>query len=198
MIRSTAMTLIATSPKPVVPSLIDRCESASGRPRILIVDDVPGIREILVAVFDRAGYCAKAAEDGEDAWAALRADSFDLLITDHEMPRLTGTELLRRVRASSTRLPVILMSGRIPYEEEDLGELTRNGLMMTKPFSFNELLENVRSLLAQCAQAACSSDDDGQRLNSLDRSSPLAVEETWQDARETISSERRLIGINSA
>lgn len=198
MIRSTAMTLIGSSPKPVVPSLFDKCESAANRPRILVVDDVPGIREILVAVFDRAGYYVTAAEDGEMAWEALRADSYDLLITDHEMPRLTGTELLRRVRASAIRLPVILISGRIPYEEDDLGELTRNGMIMAKPLSFNELLENVRNLLAQSTLAARSSGDEGRRLNSVDRSHPSEVEETWQDAPGTASSARRLIGVDCA
>jgi DNA-binding response OmpR family regulator len=195
MIHAADMTLIGSSLKPAVPSLIDPFKSVSSRPRILVVDDVPGIREILTEVFDRAGYCVMTAEDGEMAWDTLRACSFDLLLTDHEMPRLTGTELLRRVRASSMSLPVILMSGRIPYEEGDLDELTRNGLIMAKPLSFSELLKNVRNLLAQNAPVACSSDDDGQTLNGFDRSSPSEVEGTWQDAPETSSSARRLVGV---
>ena len=194
MIRSTALTLLTSTPKPNVPSLIGHFESAAGRPRILVVDDVPGIREILVAVLDRAGYSVTSADDGEMAWDALSADSFDLLITDHEMPRLTGTELLRRARASLMSLPVILMSGRIPYEEDDLSELTHNGLIMAKPFSFTELLESVRSLLEQSARSAMQNDDK-QALNTFDHNPPSEAEETWQDAPEPSCSLRRLIGV---
>jgi len=194
MIRSTALTLLNSTPKPVVPSLIDQFEPAAGRPRILVVDDVPGIREILVAVLNRAGYSVMSADDGEMAWEVLSADSFDLLITDHEMPRLTGTELLRRARASMMKLPVILMSGRIPYEEDDLGELTRNGLIMAKPFSFTELLESVRSLLEQSTRSAMQNDDE-QASNSFDHNPPSGAEETWQDSPAPSCSVRRLIGV---
>lgn len=194
MIRSTAMTLLTSSPQSVVPSSADQFDSAPSRPRILVVDDVPGIREILVAVLDHAGYSVTSAEDGRMAWDILRADSFDLLITDHEMPRLTGIELLRHIRTTSLGMPVILMSGRIPYEEDDLGELTRNGLVMAKPFSFTELLENVRSLLAQSAQAAYSRQDE-QLLNSSDYCPPSEAEGIFQGDSEALSSMRRLIGV---
>lgn len=193
MIRSTAMSLVTSTPKPVVPALNDLPDSAPGGPRILVVDDVPAIREILTAVLSQAGYNVTSAEDGEMAWDAMCADSFDLLITDHEMPRLTGTELLRRAQASLVSLPVILISGRIPYEEDDLGELTRNGLIMAKPFSFTELLVNVRRLLEQSAQAAHSS-GDMQISNGFDRGL-TSEEEPWQAASEAASSVRRLIGV---
>ncbi len=195
MIPSTALSLVDSTPRPLVPSLFDSFESAPDHPRILVVDDVPAIREILVAVLGQAGYSVTSADDGEMAWDALSADSFDLLITDHEMPRLTGTELLRRARASMVNLPVILMSGRIPYEEDDLGELTRNGLIMAKPFSFAELLENIRRLLAQRAVAACTS-DDGQILNRYEGGARPEEAGAWRDGPETSSSERSLISVD--
>ena len=127
-------------------------------PRILIADDVPGILEIMVTVLNRAGYRATGVNDGVMAWEALCADKFDLLITDHEMPRLSGLDLLRKIRASPFSLPSILMSGCIPYEESDLVELTNPGMIMAKPFSFPELVLNVGSLLSQSASRAGSRD----------------------------------------
>ncbi|MBK9991864.1 MAG: response regulator transcription factor [Verrucomicrobia bacterium] len=126
---------------------------------ILVVDDVESIRDVVVAILKHAGFRVSVAQDGEMAWDALCADQFDLMITDHDMPRLTGVDLLRRVRASSLDLPVILMSGSIPYEETDLAELLRPGMAMGKPFSFAELLGNVRNVLSDRAHAEPSSEE---------------------------------------
>lgn len=134
---------------------------------ILVVDDVPSICEVVVAILKHAGFRVTVAEDGEMAWGALCSDRFDLMITDHDMPRLTGVDLLRRVRASSFDLPVILMSGCIPYEETDLAELLNPGMAMRKPFSFTELLGNVHSLLTDRAQAGQR--DEGLVLTGADR-----------------------------
>lgn len=145
---------VASLPKPSVPTLSGRLNPDTKRTRILVVDDVTGIREVMAAVLEQAGYCVTCAEDGEMAWDAICADEFDLVITDHDMPRLTGMGLLRRIRAVPFSLPVILMSGRIPYEDEDISELTQPGMIIGKPFSFVVLLENVRSVLTQSTPPA--------------------------------------------
>jgi DNA-binding response OmpR family regulator len=121
--------------------------------RILVVDDNAALRETLKCMLRLEAYNVSCAEDGEAGWDALCADRFDVLITDHEMPRLTGLDLLRRVRALPLKIPVILTSGRMPWHEPDLTRLLPPGVAMPKPFSLADLLANVRHMLSPTARA---------------------------------------------
>ena len=114
---------------------------------ILVVDDDASIRDIVAAVLLRTGYRVSCAEDGEAGWSALCSDTFDMVITDHEMPRLKGLDLLRRVRTVPLHVPVILASGMIPWHEPDLLPLLSPGQVLEKPYSLTELLATVRSFL---------------------------------------------------
>ena len=114
---------------------------------ILLVDDDPAIRGTVKMLLVGAGYRVGCAEDGEAGWHALCADRSDLLITDHEMPKLTGLELLRRVRAVSRHLPAIMISGCPPRGEADLESLLHPGAVISKPFSIVALLAKVQELL---------------------------------------------------
>lgn len=115
--------------------------------RILVVDDDAGLRNLMAALLRQAGHLVSCAEDGEEAWEALCSERFDAMITDHEMPRLTGLELLRRVRAAPHKMPVILISGRMPVGETDLPQLLSPGLALQKPFSLADFRARVRSIL---------------------------------------------------
>src|SRR5689334_24784185 len=84
--------------------------------RILIVDDDDDIRDFIDWVLTAYGYRADTAADSADAWKALRARSYDLLVTDHNMPKVTGIELVRALRSERMTLPVVLMSGTIPEQ----------------------------------------------------------------------------------
>lgn len=131
----------------------NQSESSIISARILVVDDVPGVRHTLESVLRGAGCSVSCAEDGERGWEALCGGNFDLLITDHDMPRLTGLDLLRRLRAAQSSLPVILISGKMPWDAIDLLDLLRPGMAMEKPFSFTELLAFVRNLVSQTPRA---------------------------------------------
>src|ERR1035441_6822218 len=80
--------------------------------RILVVDDEPDIRRLNAEVLKSSGYEVDTAEDGKAGWQALQAvthapDSYDLLITDHNMPELSGLALVKKLRAARMALPVI-------------------------------------------------------------------------------------------
>jgi two-component system, chemotaxis family, sensor histidine kinase and response regulator WspE len=64
-------------------------------PRILVVDDDISIRELSAAVLMPSGYQVDTAEDGAAGWEALHGNNYDLLITDHNMPRVSGVELVK-------------------------------------------------------------------------------------------------------
>lgn len=121
------------------------------RKRLLYVDDDPAIRRICQLVLARAGYDVETADDGVRAWDALRSSDHDLLITDHQMPGLTGMELIRQLRRASMDLPVIMASGAM--DEVALDELhwLECRHILPKPFSPAQLLATVRDALETAA-----------------------------------------------
>jgi len=119
-----------------------RSESAL---RILVVEDDDDVRNLLAAILRRSGYDVACAADGEAGWTALNAGNFDLLITDHEMPRLCGLELLQRVRAAALGLPVIMISGNLPITEREFSDAFSPAAAMHKPFMASQILAEVRS-----------------------------------------------------
>jgi DNA-binding response OmpR family regulator len=115
--------------------------------RILVVDDDPGIRTLNALTLSALGYHVDAAEDGAAAWETLQRNRYELLITDHDMPKLTGVGLLKKVRSAGMNMPAILVSGMLPTEE--LNQDTRLQLEATlhKPYSTAELLGTVTEVL---------------------------------------------------
>ena len=111
--------------------------------RILVVDDEPLIRQFSTEVLIYSGYEADAAADGAVAWQALNTDNYDLLITDHNMPKVSGVELLKQPRAARMALPVILVSGMIPMEELKRHPWLQIDATLLKPFTVEELLGTV-------------------------------------------------------
>jgi DNA-binding response OmpR family regulator len=125
------------------PSLTNHTESNCTPLHILVVDDDPGVRNILASILRRADHEVMCACDGEEGWEALCSGSYDGMITDHDMPRLSGLDLIRRVRAVPSNIPIILVSGQMPREEMDFTELVSPGMALEKPFSFREVFEVV-------------------------------------------------------
>ncbi len=115
--------------------------------QILIVDDEPDIRDLVARTVAGVGFRADTAEDGEEGWDALCQTNYDLLITDHDMPRLKGLALIQRLRAVSSVKPCILMSGSLPEPEPILKNFVHPGVVIAKPFSPGALIEKVRALL---------------------------------------------------
>ena len=89
------------------PAGASRQRPAKSPRRILLVEDDGAIRRINAQVLVRSGYQVAAAQDGAAGWEALHANDFDLLITDHSMPGLSGLELVKKVRRARMTLPVI-------------------------------------------------------------------------------------------
>jgi len=118
-----------------------------GSKRILVVDDSAEIREYIAKLVSREGFVADTAEDGEEGWRHICSTGYELLITDHQMPRLTGLSLIRRLREVSSKAPCILISSSLPEPELTLTQLIDPGAVLTKPFKPAELIEAVHSLL---------------------------------------------------
>jgi len=122
--------------------------SQTSRPhRILVVDDDPTVRELSSAILVRSGYRVDAAEDGAAGWTALQSGKYDLLITDNNMPKVTGIELVRNLRSACMALPVILASGQIPDEDLIKEPALQVAATLPKPFTGDQLLGTVDKVL---------------------------------------------------
>ena len=115
--------------------------------RILVVDDDISIRQLNTEVLIHSGYEVDAAADGAAAWDALSADSYDLLITDHNMPKVSGVELLERLRAAHMALPVIMATGALPKQEFTQQPWLQPAATLLKPYTTEALLGTVREVL---------------------------------------------------
>jgi len=122
-------------------------------PTILIVDDAPAILELLRAVFRGAGYEVLTAHDAESAIRLACESHFDVVLSDVNMPRMTGCDLARWVAEHSPATRMALMSGceaacaECPY--------VPRCTLIRKPFRFQELVEVVeRSLQRGTSKSA--------------------------------------------
>jgi DNA-binding response OmpR family regulator len=115
--------------------------------RILVVDDESDVRQLSTEVLIHSGYKVDAAADGAAAWEALSTDSYDLMITDNNMPKLTGVDLLKKLRSARMVLPVILATGTLPKEAFTRYPWLQPAATLLKPYAVEELLETVKVVL---------------------------------------------------
>jgi PAS domain S-box-containing protein len=114
---------------------------------VLVVEDEEVVRSLVVQVLEGEGYRALVADNGQDALALASENHVDLLLTDLTMPKLGGRQLAEQLRVSHPDLKVVYMSG---YAEGGIlsdGVLPPATAFLSKPFTFTELEEKVRSLL---------------------------------------------------
>jgi DNA-binding NtrC family response regulator len=122
---------------------------ASPAHRILVVDDEASIRLSVTCMLGRSGYHVDTAENGADAWEALQAKHYDLLITDNNMPKVSGVELLQRLHAHRKPLAVIMATGALPNENFTQSPWLQPFATLLKPFTMVELLEKVQAFLPE-------------------------------------------------
>lgn len=114
--------------------------------RILVVDDDEHVRTLLVMALMRAGYTVSIGMDGVEGLAMLRTNDYDLLISDNQMPRLTGLEMIKQMHAEKIRLPIIMATGIL--QPKDLVNLELPPLkLLAKPYQLTDLLALVKTTL---------------------------------------------------
>ena len=128
--------------------------SRTNPPRhILLVGDDLSIRQLGTKVLSRYGYEVDAAEDGAAGWQALHANRYDFLITDNNMPNLSGIELVKKMRSARLALPVILASGTLRRRELNQDLTLQLAATLPKPFTPEELLDTVNEVLRMSSGA---------------------------------------------
>jgi DNA-binding response OmpR family regulator len=115
--------------------------------RILVVDDDPDTRQLSVDVLVSSEYEVDAAIDGAAGWEALRAKHYDLVITDNKMPKMTGVELIEKLRYTRVGLPVIMATSQLPTHIFDRKPWLLPDATLQRPFSNDDLLTTVKRVL---------------------------------------------------
>ena len=115
--------------------------------RLLVVEDETPLRESLVAQLKDAGFNVDAAADGEEGLYAGREYALDLAIVDLGLPKLSGLELIRKLRAESKSFPILILTARDRWQDKVEGLQAGADDYVAKPFHFQELLARVQALL---------------------------------------------------
>ena len=119
------------------------------RKSILIAEDSITARTLLKNIVESAGYDVKTAVDGLDAYTALKSGSFDLVVSDVEMPRMTGFDLTAKVRADKqlSETPIVLVTALDSREDRERGmDVGANAYIVKSSFDHSDLLQIVRRL----------------------------------------------------
>lgn len=115
--------------------------------RILTVEDNPALSGVIRFNLEKAGFHVTCACNGTQAWRLLNAEEFDFLVTDHQMPEMTGSELCEQMRENRQfrDLPIIMLTAKgLELELSKLREKLGVMDVIPKPFSPSELVQKIK------------------------------------------------------
>ena len=122
--------------------------------RVLVVDDEPNIVDVISMALRFEGFEVLAAATGADAIAAVAAERPQLLVLDVMLPDIDGFEVARRLASAGTDVPIIFLTARDSTEDIVHGLTIGGDDYVTKPFSLEELVARIRTILRRsgCAR----------------------------------------------
>jgi DNA-binding response OmpR family regulator len=112
---------------------------------ILLVDDDAGLRNTMLTCLEVTGFICNEAKDGHDARSWLENESPDLIVTDHQMPNVTGMELIKGLKSQKNTEAITSMfySGRLTADLKNHAIQIGANVVLEKPFPFQEFLDLV-------------------------------------------------------
>jgi DNA-binding response OmpR family regulator len=124
--------------------------------RILVAEDEPRIADFVRSGLEAEGWSTTVVSDGPTALREALTDEFDLLVLDLGLPGMDGSDVLRRLRAAGSTMPVVILTARDGEQDTVAGLEGGADDYVTKPFRFRELLARVRLRLREPVSAAVS------------------------------------------
>ncbi|WP_455382457.1 response regulator [Salinispira pacifica] len=117
--------------------------------KILIADDSAAIRQSVSFILEQEGYTVVQAADGAEALSKVKQDSFNMIVTDVNMPEMDGIELVRQVRTveSYKFVPIVVLTTESQASKMDEGKAAGATGWIVKPFDSDKLLAVVKKLL---------------------------------------------------
>jgi two-component system response regulator PhoP len=125
--------------------------------RALIIEDEQSLRETLQAELTKAGFTVDAAADGEEGLFAGLEYPIDVAVVDLGLPKLSGLEVIRRLRAKDRRFPILILTARDRWQDKVEGLDAGADDYVAKPFHFEEVLARLQALLRRSGGWASSS-----------------------------------------
>ncbi|MEN8710652.1 MAG: response regulator transcription factor [Arenicellales bacterium] len=119
--------------------------------RILVIEDEKNLREQLITRLQQQGYAVDAASDGEDGLFMATEYPFDAAVIDLGLPKLSGIEIIKQLRANGYKLPILILTARSRWQEKVEGLEAGGDDYLAKPFHFEELLARLRALVRRAA-----------------------------------------------
>lgn len=139
-------------------SVAESCQSGPvhAGPTVLVVDDNPVIRKLIGSKLEESGYNVVCAEDGRSAAAKIKGAAPQLVLLDITLPKMNGYEVCRTIRMNETTksIPVIMISGKDGYYEENKGSAAGATGFITKPFGPETLMRTVETHLRSAERNA--------------------------------------------
>jgi len=120
--------------------------------RILVVDDEESLRDMLFDALKISNYTPTVADDGVRALELLRTQQFDLVVADINMPRLSGFELLEKLREAENQVPVILLTAQTDRNDVTHGLKLGADDYVKKPFGLEELMLRIQAILRRTSR----------------------------------------------
>ena len=119
--------------------------------KILVAEDERDIRDLISFTLQFAGHDVVAAANGEEAFTKTRSELPDLVIMDVRMPKMTGYEACKLIKAdeATQRIPVVFLSAKGQEAEINTGIISGADEYILKPFSPDQLVERVKNILRQ-------------------------------------------------
>ena len=125
--------------------------------RILVVDDEPNILDVLTMALRFQGFDVETAATGEQALAAASSFNPQLMVLDIMLPDMEGFEVARRLGAQRAQVPIVFLTARDATEDKIRGLTIGGDDYVTKPFSLEELIARIRTVLRRTGQAEADS-----------------------------------------
>jgi len=125
-------------------------QATNERPRILVVDDEPAVRDLMVKYLSERNWQVDAAHDGPSALECLKEAEYDLLITDLRMPGMDGLSVIREARRRSVAIPVIVVTGN-STEASAIEAINIGGVQgyLTKPFRMQRVIQSAARAMGE-------------------------------------------------
>jgi DNA-binding response OmpR family regulator len=116
---------------------------------VLLIEDSSEVRDVLTEILIRDGYKVKSADDGISAWKILNSESFDLIISDMDLPGMDGLELIANMRKNSIETPVLLTSGVNRIKKNAAWNDLARYRLLCKPFEIKEIRKAILDLTGE-------------------------------------------------
>ena len=121
--------------------------------RILLAEDEKALAKAIVKIFEKNNYSADAVYDGEEALAYIESGGYDIAVLDVMMPKADGITVLKKLRASGNRIPVLMLTAKSDIEDRVLGLDSGANDYLPKPFDTRELLARIRAITRSKSEA---------------------------------------------